>query len=43
LEDVLTATLEADGQVKRAGSPDIALVEQLLIRIAKRAERMAKR
>lgn len=43
LEDVLTATLEADGQVKRAGSPDTALVEQLLIRIAKRAERMAKR
>lgn len=43
LEDVLTATLEADGQVKRAGSPDTALVEQLLIRIAKRAERIAKR
>lgn len=43
LEDALSALLDTDGQVKRAGAPDTALVEQLLIRIARRAERMARR
>lgn len=39
LEDALGATLEADGMIKRANSPDVALVERLLSRIAKRASR----
>jgi DNA polymerase III subunit delta len=39
LEEALRATLEADGQIKRAGSPDVALVERLLTRIAARAAR----
>jgi DNA polymerase III subunit delta len=39
LEEALRATLEADGQIKRGGSPDEALVERLLTRIAKRAAR----
>ncbi|GIU66378.1 DNA polymerase III subunit delta [Candidatus Phycosocius spiralis] len=43
LEDALSATLLADSQVKRAGSPDVALVETLLIRIATRAARMCER
>ena len=43
LEEALGATLLADSQVKRAGSPDVALVETLLIRIATRAARMSKR
>jgi DNA polymerase III subunit delta len=39
LEEALRATLDTDGQIKRAGSPDIALIERLLTRIAKRAAR----
>jgi DNA polymerase III subunit delta len=39
LEDALRATLDADSQIKRAGSPDVALVERLLTRIATRASR----
>jgi DNA polymerase III subunit delta len=39
LEDALRATLETDSQIKRAGSPDIALIERLLTRIASRASR----
>jgi DNA polymerase III subunit delta len=39
LEEALRATLEADGMIKRAGSPDVALVERLLTRIATRASR----
>lgn len=39
LDDALRATLEADGQIKRGGSPDEALVERLLTRIASRAAR----
>lgn len=39
LEEALRATLETDGQIKRAGSPDVALVERLLTRIATRAAR----
>jgi DNA polymerase III subunit delta len=39
LEEALRATLETDGQIKRAGSPDVALIERLLTRIAARASR----
>jgi DNA polymerase III subunit delta len=39
LEDALRATLETDSQIKRAGSPDVALIERLLTRIASRASR----
>ncbi len=39
LEEALRATLETDGQIKRAGSPDVALIERLLTRIAMRASR----
>jgi DNA polymerase III subunit delta len=41
LEDALRATLETDSQIKRAGSPDVALIERLLTRIATRASRGA--
>lgn len=41
LEDALRATLETDSQIKRAGSPDVALIERLLTRIATRASRAA--
>jgi DNA polymerase III subunit delta len=43
LEDALRATLEADAQIKRGGSPDAALVERLLTRIAARAARSLSR
>lgn len=39
LEEALRATLETDSQIKRAGSPDLALIERLLTRIATRASR----
>jgi DNA polymerase III subunit delta len=39
LEEALRATLETDSQIKRAGSPDVALIERLLTRIAARAAR----
>lgn len=39
LEEALRATLETDSQIKRAGSPDVALIERLLTRIAARASR----
>ena len=39
LEEALRATLETDSQIKRAGSPDVALIERLLTRIATRAAR----
>ena len=39
LEVALAATLEADGQVKRGGAPDVAILERLLTRIATRAAR----
>jgi DNA polymerase III subunit delta len=39
LEEALRATLEADGQIKRKDSPEVALVERLLTRIASRASR----
>jgi DNA polymerase III subunit delta len=39
LEEALRATLETDSQIKRAGSPDVALIERLLTRIATRASR----
>lgn len=38
LEDVMSACVEADGQVKRAGMPAAAMVERLLLRIAKRGQ-----
>jgi DNA polymerase III subunit delta len=40
LEEALRATLETDGQIKRAGSPDLALVERLLTRIGARGARV---
>lgn len=42
LEEALRATLETDSQIKRAGSPDVALVERLLLRISARAARGAR-
>jgi DNA polymerase III subunit delta len=39
LEDALGATLETDALTKRKGAPDVALIERLLSRIAKRASR----
>jgi DNA polymerase III subunit delta len=39
LEDALNATLETDGLLKRKESPEVALVERLLTRIASRAAR----
>jgi DNA polymerase III subunit delta len=39
LEEALRATLDTDSQIKRAGSPDAALIERLLTRIATRAAR----
>jgi DNA polymerase-3 subunit delta len=41
LEEVLHATLETDRQIKRAGSPDLALLDRLLTRIAQRAAKRA--
>jgi DNA polymerase III subunit delta len=39
LEEALRATLETDSQIKRKDSPDVALVERLLTRIASRGAR----
>ena len=39
LEEALRATLETDSMIKRAGAPDVALIERLLTRIATRASR----
>jgi DNA polymerase III subunit delta len=39
LEEALRATLETNAQIKRASSPDVALIERLLTRISARASR----